>query len=581
MCGIAGFYGKNKKSIPENILNAFARSLRHRGPDDHDIYKAGQCALVHTRLSIIDLDGGHQPLLDAQENALVVNGEIYNYKELRAQFPKFSFRTQSDCEVILPLYEKHGIDFVKHLRGMYGVALYDPQKDRLILSRDPFGIKPLYYTKTKDGFAFASEMRSFVQAGLVDANISESAFYELMQLRFSCGAKTIFENIYRVMPGETLVIEQGQITQRFYIDPLDPIQSTAEKDDLDTVLNDSVAMHLRADVPCGLFLSGGVDSAILLKLMATHYGTNFQTFTVGFPGTGVHDERDHAATLAESIGTQHTQIDFTEDDFWEQLPHVAHAMDEPIFDQAMLPTFKLAQVASKDLKVVLCGEGGDEIFAGYRRYQKASRPWWLGGRISRAQKGIFDGCHHLFKGDVNHWRANLEEVIAQEKKQPFSKTQVSQAVDCKTWLPFNLLTKLDRCLMHFGVEGRTPFVDVNVAAYGFHLPDKEKMSKGYGKLMLRTWLKTHFPQSQPFAKKKGFNVPVNEWLKKKSHILAPLLARQDSLKQFMNPNELENFVTHMNGKTAYGVWEIFFYALWHKIHKHGVVHDRAIELLEA
>ena len=560
MCGIAGIMTVNGAAPQAAIMQAITKALVHRGPDGQGAYVKGDTALNQTRLAIIDLETGNQPLSGPEDLALVANGEIYNYIELRASMPDVAFKTQSDCEPVLFLYQKHGLDFARHLRGMYAIALHDPAKGRLIFARDPFGIKPLYYAETAQGLAFASEPHAIIASGLVTAKQNEQARNELLQLQFTTGRDTIFEGIHRVLPGETLVIEKGRIVDRRHIEALQDGIPT-DPASLDRVWEDSVQVHQRSDVPYGMFLSGGIDSSAVLAMMARLNPRPVEAFTAGFSGTKARDERELARQVAKSFGATHIEIDFNEADFWRILPEIARAMDDPAADYAILPTWKLAATAhAAGLKVILSGEGGDELFGGYGRYRSAMRPWWLGGRRMR-RNGSLDGLD-LLRDDLSGWRAGVEASERAARKPGRSRLQVSQAIDCADWLPNDLLTKLDRCLMAHGVEGRTPFLDREVANFAFNLPDNLKVQNGLGKHLLSSWLAKHAPVAEAFSKKRGFTVPVGEWIARRGKELGPLVANQESIRAICHPAAVEKLFRHANHKRAsFAAWTLLFYAL--------------------
>src|SRR5260221_35728 len=351
------------------LLDRFADRLGHRGPDGRGYHVKSTVGLMQTRLAIIDLATGDQPLFEPGGAALVANGEIYNYVELRAAMPEIAFATQSDCEPPLHLYRAHGLDFAERLRGMYAIALHDPANARLVLARDPFGIKPLYYVERDDGLAFASGPQALTGAGLADARLQESVRDELLQLRFTTGRDTIFTSIKRVLPGETVSVVDGRIVERRRITALPeggPLtqDETLALDRIDTVLGDSVRIHCRADVPYGLFLSGGIDSSLVLSYMAELGQGPVRTFAVGFAGTGVADERAAARAVAQAGGADHLEVAFDETDCWRLLPQIAASLDDPAADYACLPPYKLAQAARAEVKVVLTGVGGYELFRG-------------------------------------------------------------------------------------------------------------------------------------------------------------------------------------------------------------------------
>ena len=564
MCGIGGFYAKHTP-LSLDLLKTIAKSMSHRGPDGEAIEISQQVGLVHRRLSIIDLATGQQPLRDDAGRLLVVNGEIYNYLELKQDFPEIPFRTQSDCEVILPLYARYGLQFTDHLRGMYSLALYDPATQKLILSRDLFGMKQLYYAQTSQGFLFASEPQALLETGLVRRMVHPDVRSELLQLRYTTGRDTLFAGIQRLLPGETLVIQGGDIIHRTQeIKRTKPTAVTTLEQGLDLyerTFRESIQVHLRSDVPYGLFLSGGLDSAGLLAFMHRETSAKIRTYTIGFEAKTVHDERGQAAKLSRHFQTHHTEINFTEQDFWSLLPKVMEAHDDPVFDQAMVPTFKLASVARQDVKVILCGEGGDELLAGYRRYQKVSWPFWLGGRLAR-RHGAFKNTS--INSAFEPWRQGLAQVEKEALKQTDTKIQASQWIDLETWMPNNLLLKLDRCLMAHGIEGRTPYLDRQMFDHLFSLPDKFKIRQGQGKWVLRQWLSRHLPIAEPFARKKGFSVPVDVWIQNKAGRLGSLVARQSGIEEFLNPEDVYEIFT--DPKRTHEAWILLSYALWHQRH---------------
>ncbi|MCE2509996.1 MAG: asparagine synthase (glutamine-hydrolyzing) [Alphaproteobacteria bacterium] len=572
MCGIAGIMSTTGTSPSPGQLKTLSDALGHRGPDGQGVHVQGATGLVHTRLAIIDLETGDQPFVHPDGPVLVANGEIYNHVELRKALADYSFRTRSDCEPPLHLYAQAGLRFIERLRGMYGLALYDPRRECLVLARDPFGIKPLYYVETETSFAFASEPQALIKAGLVTPSLRPQSRNQLLQLQFTTGRETIYEGIQRVLPGETLIVEKGRITHRERMLALpEGAPDTLDEADalvwLDTILRDSVRVHQRADVPYGLFFSGGIDSSVLLALMAELNERPVAAFTAGFPGTAAKDERAHARMLAEVTGAQYVEVEFTEGDFWQYLPEIAGVMDDPVADYAILPTWKLARAASRDLKVVLCGEGGDEIFGGYGRYRSAMRLPLLGRRRLRS-RGIFDGLHVL-RQSPSGWREGIAAAEKASKRRDRTRLQVAQAIDCADWLPHDLLTKLDRCLMAHGVEGRTPFLDREVARVAFRLPDRLKVQNGLGKWALRKWLAQKLPASKPFSEKRGFTVPVMEWIARKGTTLGPLVARQPAVEAICMPGSVEALFRSPGKRAGFAAWLLLFYALWHRHHLEG------------
>jgi asparagine synthase (glutamine-hydrolysing) len=578
MCGIGGLMTRDGAAPPAAPLLAIARALGHRGPDGEGRYRSGDVGMAQTRLAIIDLETGDQPLYEPGGAAVIANAEIYNYlelsEELRAGPRPPAFATRSDCELPLHLYRRYGLDFALHLRGMYAIALHDPAAGRLVLARDPFGIKPLYYAELAEGFAFASEPQALIAAGLVRPLVYVPARNELVQMQFTTGRRTIFAGIERVLPGETIVVRQGRIVERRRREALPEGAPPALAEDealarLDAVLADSVRVHQRADVPFGMFLSGGIDSAAILVMMARLAERPVKAFTIGFAEPHVADERAAARATARAIGAEHVEVVFEEGDFWRLLPEIAAAIDDPTADYAILPTYKLARaVRQEGLKLVLTGEGGDELFAGYGRYRSAMRPWWAGGRMPRA-RGLLDGLGVLH-GEIAGWRDGIAAAEARSGGVGHTALQVAQAVDCADWLPNDLLLKLDRCLMAHGVEGRTPFLDPAVAAFAFRLPDEFKVRRGRGKWLLRRWLAGHLPQARPLARKRGFTVPVGRWIARRAGEIGPLVAASAGVREICRPGAVERlFAAAADRHAGRAAWSLLFYALWHRHHIEG------------
>jgi len=582
MCGIAGQLGGADAAAEPMI-----RALAHRGPDGLRLETVAGASLAHARLSIIDLDGGWQPL-HAAGGTVVGNGEIYNYVELARDFG-LSTATGSDFEPLLHLYAREGEAAFARLRGMYALCLIGPD-GRAWLARDPFGIKPLYIMEHAGGLAFASEPRAFFAAGLMQKVLDEGAARELVDLNYVLGERTLFQGLRRVAPGEVIEVRDGRIVSGKRRNPLLPRRaddggggsarqrrygggakpqapslgphapSTAswspspalfgageERDllrQLDAVLEDSVRVHQRSDVPYGLFLSGGIDSAAIATLMSRLNERPVTAFTCGFDAPGAKDERAQAEKVARALNLDWRETTFTEEDFWRILTEVAWALDDPTADYATLPTYKLAEAAKGTLTVVLTGEGGDELFGGYGRYRRALRPRLLGGRPAEPR-----GAHPEV---LTAWRDQARPP------RGLSRLQDAQWADVVTWLPNDLLLKLDRCLMAHGLEGRTPFLDAEVAAFAWPLADRFKVRGGYGKWLLRKWLERACPAAEPWAKKQGFTVPVETWIAPRAAEISARLGKVDAVRRLGGP------------PTGSGtLWPWLFFGVWALIHLEG------------
>jgi asparagine synthase (glutamine-hydrolysing) len=576
MCGIAGIITKDGTVPERTALEAMRDALSHRGPDGADIYVAGRVGLVHTRLAIIDLTTGDQPLYGPDGAVMVANGEIYNYVELDAGLaPDAPRRTKSDLEPFLHLAaqsQREGTDGLSDaldaLRGMYALALHRPGTDGVWLARDQFGIKPLYVCETDSLLAFASEPRALIAAGYVSPALCPDGLRELVELGHTPKRRTVYAGIRRLSAGEitqTNGTETVQLVTEEFDPPADMDAAVAQ---FDTLFEESVRIHQRADVPYGLFLSGGLDSAAVLTMMARLNDRPVRTFTCGFDGGDVHDERPAARQVSDMLGAEHTEVAFSEEEFWDLLPQVAWALDDPAVDYAILPTWKLGQAANKvGLKVVLSGEGGDEVFAGYGRYRYLQRPWWRGGRKPRVRGRLARLA--LTKHLGGQWRAPVAAAQRHAMRSARTPLQGAQRWDLEGWLVDDLLLKLDRCLMAHGVEGRVPFVDRKMVAFGLGLPDHLKVAGDQGKMVLRHWLHQNCPAADAFGRKKGFTVPVGPWISRNSQV-GKLVAAQPAVRSLCASEDVERlFADCAGGHAAMAAWTLLFLAVWHQIHIEG------------
>lgn len=555
MCGIAGQLGGTPAAEP------MIAALTHRGPDGIRVEALPGAELAHARLSIIDLECGWQPL-HAAGGTVVGNGEIYNYVELARDFGlQDRLATGSDFEPLLHLYGQLGEAAFDRLRGMYALCLIGPD-GRAFLARDPFGIKPLYIMEHAGGLAFTSEPRAFFQAGMMRPQLDADAARQLLGFNYTVGERTLFHGLRRLAPGEIVEVRDGRIVsgrRRNWLSVVSPASGDESTllQALDAVLEDSVRVHQRSDVPYGLFLSGGIDSAVVATLMSRLNERPVTAFTCGFDAEGAADERAQAERVARALDLDWRETRFDEADFWRILPQVAWSLDDPTADYATLPTYKLAEAAKGTLTVVLTGEGGDELFAGYGRYRRALRPAWLGGRPAEPRGADPEA--------LAAWRA------ATRAPAGLSPLQRAQYADIAAWLPNDLLLKLDRCLMAHGLEGRTPFLDPEVARFAWSLPDRFKVRGGYGKWLLRKWLARACPAAQPWAKKQGFTVPVDAWIAPRAADLARNLGEVEAVRR-VRPDA----AAIMRDGQAADRWPLLFFALWARIHLEGASPDDAL-----
>jgi asparagine synthase (glutamine-hydrolysing) len=561
MCGICGVVAGEREGPPD--LEAVARMsgrLAHRGPDDEGLFHQGPVALAARRLSIIDLDGGHQPIENEDGSIVVVqNGEIYNYRELRRELEGrgHRFATNCDTEVLVHLYEDHGEGFVERLRGMFAIALWDKRRQRLLLARDRFGIKPLYYRSVAGGISFASELKAMLEQPGFSRQIDPKAVAAYLAFNSIPAPLTIFTEARKLPPGHLLTWEGGEVAQRRYARP-GPVPAREVRRDsaaalaaeLREVLDDSVRAHLVADVPVGVLLSGGVDSGGLAALASRHAGEPLRTFSIGFEEAGF-DELSRARLVAERYGTDHHEL-VLRPDAVELLPRLVEAFDEPFGDSSALPTYLVSELAAGEVKVALSGEGGDELFGGYYTYvadllarrvgrlAALARPLaealpsrhervgfdYKAKRFARAAalpplerhhgwKEIFSpqGRAELAGPGASGWdpldlhRGRYAETAGVE---PLARMQ---DVDLGIYLVDDLLVKTDRLSMAHSLELRVPFLDQKVTEFAFSLPRKLKVRGFAKKRLLRQALEPLLPREVVHGRKQGFSIPLAAWLR--------------------------------------------------------------------
>ena len=561
MCGICGIATARPGTSPD--LDAVARMngrLVHRGPDSDGIFHGDGVALAMRRLSIIDLEGGDQPIANEDGSVTVVhNGEIYNYRELRGELERrgHRFRTHSDTEVLVHLYEEHGDDFLERLRGMFAIALWDARERRLLLARDRFGIKPLYYRVAAGELSFASELKAMLELPGFSREVEPQAVAAYLAFNSIPAPLTIFAEARKLLPGTLLSWRDGEIGERRYARPR-PVPAaearrgpaTALADELRETLRDSVRAHLVADVPVGVLLSGGVDSAGLAALAAGEEGAGVKTFSVGFEEASF-DELDRARLVARRYGTDHHEI-VLRPDAVELLPKLVEAFDEPFGDSSALPTYLVSELAARHVKVALSGEGGDELFGGYytyvadllaervgrfaplaaplvealpssdakvsfdykaKRFVRAARLPALERHhawkeiFSSAQRADLRGARDPGWDPVDLYRERYAETAGAE---PLARLQ---DVDLGIYLVDDLLVKTDRSSMAHSLELRVPFLDNEVAAFALGLATPLKVRGLAKKRLLRRALAPLLPREILRGPKQGFSIPVAAWLR--------------------------------------------------------------------
>ena len=581
MCGLAGIAARGE--LNADRLPLALTALQHRGPDGQGESIEQRVALGHTRLSIIDLEGGAQPLRSScGRYVLVANGEIYNHVELRQELTAVGaqFQTGSDCEVILQGYLMWGREILDRLEGMYAFALQDIESGEVLLARDPLGMKPLYWSQRHDGVHFASELKALLALLPSTPDLNPVALLQYIEAQHPLSRNTPFQGVERLLAGEALLIRDGHCVDQWRHWTVNQVVSTQVEDPvaaLDELMKVVFTQHQRSDVPIGLFLSGGVDSTILLGLMRRHGMENIHTFSLGFPDSSVGDELDVATRLATHFGTVHRVITPSADDMLSRLPQVVWAADDLMRDPASLPTLLLAEEASRSMKVVFSGEGGDESFAGYGRYRT--------GALERFFKNLlFPGTGGFrSRGDLRgtvarqllgdrlmsargEWRSELIDSW-QSFPADWTSLQKMQALDLRHALPDNLLVKADRMLMAHGVEGRMPFVDRRVVSWGLGLTDSLKCDQREGKKILKAWARSFMPADHFAAKKRGFYVPVNDWWRgDRLQALSRVLSQHGAIQEWFRPDGVEMLLREQGRSHRVGrqLMTLLQFALWHR-----------------
>jgi len=587
-------------------------TLVHRGPDSDGQLLDGPAALASRRLSIIDLETGDQPIANEDGTVHVVqNGELYNYRELRVRLERAGhrFATRSDTEVLVHLYEEHGDQFAAQLRGMFAVALWDARRRRLVLARDAFGIKPLYYRVDGDGLAFASELRALPR-GEIDFDALEG----FLAFNSIPGPYTIFRDVKKLPPGHLLVWEDGEARLSRFARPAPVPAEEVRRDREDELaeelrarLRDSVRAHLIADVPVGVLLSGGVDSSLLAALAAQESSEPVHTFSIGFEERSF-DELDDARTVAERYGTRHEEL-VLRPDAALLLPQLAEAFDEPFADSSALPTYLVSELASSHVKVALSGEGGDELFGGYYTYAADLLALRFGGLASRARplvellpsssrRASFDykakrfvrGAglpplerHHAWK-EIFSTEARAELLGRPSSFEPvellharFRETEGAellarlQDVDLGTYLVDDLLVKTDRASMAHSLEARVPYLDSLVAGLAQALPTRLKVSGLRKKRLLRKAAAPLLPRRIVYGRKRGFSIPAAAWLRGELEPFARDVLSAENLRRqaFFRPEPVARLLDrHVAGKDDLSrqLWGLLAFTLWYERH---------------
>ncbi|WP_310059998.1 asparagine synthase (glutamine-hydrolyzing) [Lysobacter niastensis] len=559
MCGIAGMVVSAGQQPPsESLGRRMIEVIRHRGPDDDGLHRDERAMLGMRRLSIIDVAGGHQPLYAADgQVCLVFNGEIYNFRDLRLELERegHTFRTQGDGEVILHCYLRHGADAFARLDGMFAIAIWDRRTDELLLARDRFGEKPLYYTNNPRRLLFGSELKSLLQSTDCPRDVAPDALRAFLTYGYVPSPGSIFAGVSKLPPGHWLRCRDGRIDiHRYWRPSLEKKTSLSEDEateELAGLLDSAVSSRLVSDVPFGAFLSGGLDSSTVVALMARHLSQPVKTFTIGFKEEAF-SELDDARQVARHLGTEHHEL-VVEPDAVSLLHELAWHFDEPFADSSAVPTFLVSQLARRHVKMVLTGDGGDELFGGYDRYLRlltldqlgllgrpaaaalrvagALLPDPLGGRLGRIgerlqlprEERYLSGVAlmradtaralHPDAGGARHYHLPCLDEADADLGAGRSSLDRAVAIDLQSYLPDDILVKLDRMAMANSLEGRSPFLHPQLAQFALSLPESFRLRHGRGKFLLRRVAERWLPQRPLSKPKQGFAIPLAQWFR--------------------------------------------------------------------
>jgi asparagine synthase (glutamine-hydrolysing) len=611
MCGICGIFGGFERHEGAETVRRMADSMRHRGPDDEGFFTDPPAFLGFRRLSIIDLKTGHQPLANEDESVWIAfNGEIYNHQALRAELERkgHRYRTRTDTETIVHLYEEEGPLFAQKLNGMFAIALWDRARETLLLVRDRLGVKPLYYARLPDGtLAFASEIKALRRCPGVDTTIDPVALDSYLALQYVPGPRTIHRGIHKLPPGHVLTAT----AQGFHIRPywtLEPepthMSFEAACESFRSLFEDAVRIRLMSDVPLGAFLSGGLDSALVVAAMAKAMDRPVKTFSIGFEGDGWYSELPYADEVARKFNTDHHTLTVKAPDMRALLPTVTAQLDEPLADVAAIPTYLLSKFAREHVTVALTGEGADELFAGYDHYRlewvMAQLKWtpsalWnaaakLAGPLppGRMRKAIRAAAmdppqrfvyvrstipaasrRELLRADV---KAAIPRGHLVTRMEPYftgadNGLNAVLRADAQEWLPDDLLMKVDKMTMLASLEARVPFLDYRIVELVSGFPAAWKYRNGRSKVLLKAVAGSVLPHEIVHRPKHGFMPPVREWLRGslKSFMQDHLLDPNALSKEWLEPRATRDVVTRYlagEDRLYLAVWELLCLEVW-------------------
>lgn len=581
MCGIVGVVDK-KRRLPEEELQKLIRDMRetliHRGDDNHGEYVENNVALGHARLSFLDPSPrGAQPMR-TEHAAIIYNGEVYNFAEVKKELAGIEFKTNTDTEVILRGYEKWGAEALSKFKGMWAFAILDKRRDSLFLSLDRLGIKPLYYINNADFFAFASEIKALLLLQNVKAELNDNALPEHFLFRYIAGRETLFKGIYKMLPAEYGIydFENQTFTRSTYWRLTKKDAPRNPKEELKALLKKSVSEHLIADVSVGVQLSGGVDSSLVAALAREEKKTGLHSFSIGLKDKH-WNEFDFSQTVAKKLGTEHHELLFSEKEFCKALPLLTYHMDEPIGHSHSVPMYLLARFAREKVKALLSGEGADEVFGGYRRYESILEKKHNAKELVGLAK--FGDEHTLNRATTANLTHAYDSRLSLVKKTPenWSDTDRLSYVDLFTYLP-SLLLRQDKMGMAATLENRVPFLDHELVEFGFSLPPEYKVRNDADperrtKPLLKELAEEYLPREIIYRPKVGFGQPIAEWLKNPNGLgryLNPLLT---SPREFYNKKEIRRLIhEHQTSVANHAetLWILLNLELWSRIFLDGI-----------
>ncbi len=618
MCGICGVFNvQSGEPVSQQLIEQMAQLISHRGPDDQGVYLDENVGLGFARLSIIDLSGGHQPMCNETGDIWIVfNGEIWNYKSLRKELVEKGhiFRTNSDTETIIHAYEEYGVGCIARLHGMFGLAIWDGQRKRLLLARDRIGKKPLYYTRANGNVLFASEIKSLLCHPQVKREVDVQALADFLSVRYVPGPATLFAGIYKVLPGHWLLWEGDTFREECYWDyTFGKTEQRPIEDYLTGIrqhIQRSVEERLMADVPLGAMLSGGVDSSIITGVMSQLMSEPVKTFSVGFDTPG-YSELPYARLVSKHFGTEHHELVIKDSDMTEYWPQLTWHRDEPVSESSDLGVYLVSRLARQHVKVVLSGEGGDELFVGYPKYvvdwmaryyhllPDSMRNQFIPPLLERlpySMRKLKMAAGVLSEPAPQRWmnwfgvfNGQLKDRLLSEQTKASIDNDASRAfqrwlalnpqrddlssmlyLDTKIWLPDNLLMKGDKMTMAASLEARIPLLDYHLIEYAASIPSNVKIKGFKAKYLLKRAYADFLPEPVLTHKKMGFNVPIGHWFQQgqRNLILRLLLSERARSRGYLNNDCVADILReHLTGKTNYAN-QLFILAsleLWFRV----------------